>query len=182
MAYLPRLDSLGIQNNPKWYAQNPFYQSGYGLPNCTCYAWGRFWEISDPLNTGVNRPNLSLGNAKEWWAYTQDGYERGQIPALGATICFAPVQGSTRVGHVATVEQIGANGVIVTSNSDYGGRYFYTETLTPDANGKYHHDVYTSQGFIYNPWADQPIPPTPTSIKKKKFPWVVAWHHWNNFR
>ena len=171
MAYIPRLDSTGIQNNPKWYSRNPFYTSGYGLPNCTCYAWGRFWEISDPLDTYANRPNLSLGNAKEWWGYTQDGYERGQIPKLGATICFAPVEGSTRVGHVATVEEIGANGVIVTSNSDYGGRYFYTETLTPDSNGKYHHDVYTSQGFIYNPWAEQPTPPTPTE-KRGRFPGV----------
>lgn len=174
MAYIPRLDSVGIPNNPKWYSRNPFYQTDpdLGLPNCTCYAWGRFWEISDPNNAYINRPNLSLGNAKEWWNYTQDGYERGQTPKLGATICFAPAAGSTRVGHVGVVEQIGANGVIVTSNSDYGGRYFYTETLTPDSYGKYHHDVYTSQGFIYNPYAEQPTPPTPTE-KRGKFPWVI---------
>ena len=187
MAYIPRLDSTGIMNNPKWYSRNPFWQSSVGLPNCTCYAWRRFWEISDPNNAYINRPNLSLGNGKDWWGYTQDGYERGQIPALGATICFAPSSGSTRNGHVGVVEEIRANGVIVTSNSDYPttlnpqGRYFYTETLTPDANGKYHHDVYTSQGFIYNPWAEQPEPPT-IEKKKEKFPWPVAWHHWNNFK
>lgn len=39
MAFTPRLTDTGILNNPKWYAQNPFYQSNFGLPNCTCYAW-----------------------------------------------------------------------------------------------------------------------------------------------
>ena len=180
MAYTPRLNSDGILNNPKWYSQNPFWQNNYGLPNCTCYAWGRFWEISDPQSLGINRPTLSLGNAKEWWDYTQDGYERGQEPKLGATICFAPIPDSSRVGHVATVEEIYSDH-IVTSNSDYGGRYFYTETLYPDANGKYHHDVYTSQGFIYNPWAEQPEPEEEPK-KKKKFPWPVAWNQWNNFK
>ena len=175
MSYIPRLDSTGMVNNPKWYSRNPFYQNNYGLPNCTCYAWGRFWEISDPLDTYTNRPNLSLGNAEDWYSYTQDGYERGQTPKLGATICFRNQYGYG-VGHVATVEEIGANGVIVTSNSDYGGRYFYTETLTPDSNGIYHHMgsqyMYDSQGFIYNPWAEQPTPPTPTE-EKKGFPWVL---------
>lgn len=179
MAYTPRLTDAGILNDPKWYNANPFYISGYGLPNCTCYAWGRFWEISDPNSEGINRPNLSLGNAKEWWDYVQDGYERGQTPKLGATICFAPDPSSTRVGHVGTVEEIYSDH-IVTSNSDYGGRYFYTESLYPDANGKYHHDVYTSQGFIYNPWADQPLPEV--EKKKRKFPWPVAWQHWDNFK
>ena len=27
------------------------------MPNCTAYAWGRFWEIGDPLGTGANKPN-----------------------------------------------------------------------------------------------------------------------------
>ena len=177
MAYIPRLNSVGIPNNPKWYSRNPFYQTDpdLGLPNCTCYAWGRFWEISDPNDAYINRPNLSLGNAEDWYYYTQDGYERGQIPKLGATICFRNQYGYG-VGHVGVVEQIGANGVIVTSNSDYGGRYFYTETLTPDSNGVYHHMgseyMYDSVGFIYNPWAEQPTPPTPTE-ERGRFPWVL---------
>lgn len=39
MSFTPRLDSTGMLNNPKWYSENPFYQSGYGLPNCTCYSY-----------------------------------------------------------------------------------------------------------------------------------------------
>ena len=183
MAYTPRLNSDGILNNPKWYSQNPFYTNGYGLPNCTCYAWGRFWEISDPNNQGINTPLLSHGDADQWWAYTQDGYERGQTPKLGATICFAESHGYG-TGHVATVEEINTDtGVIVTSNSDWQGRYFYLETLTPDSNGKYHHQgsiyLYESQGFIYNPWAEQPEPEI--EKRKQKFPWPTAWNSWSGF-
>ena len=38
--YIPRLTSDGIMNNPYWYDRNPLYLAGYGLANCTCYAWG----------------------------------------------------------------------------------------------------------------------------------------------
>ena len=59
--FVPRYSEnspVPIRGNPMWYSQNPFYQSGYGMPNCTCYAWGRYWEI-----TG-ERPNLPTGNAR----------------------------------------------------------------------------------------------------------------------
>ena len=45
--YIPRLTADGIRGNPYWYSRNPFYNAGYGMPNCTAYAWGRFWENSD---------------------------------------------------------------------------------------------------------------------------------------
>ena len=38
--YVPRLTSAGMRGNPYWYSRNPLYLAGYGLPNCTCYAWG----------------------------------------------------------------------------------------------------------------------------------------------
>lgn len=41
-SFTPRLNSDGMQGNPCWYANNPFEQAGYGLPNCTAYAWGRW--------------------------------------------------------------------------------------------------------------------------------------------
>lgn len=40
VAFVPRLTSDGMQGNPYWYSRNPFYLAGYGLPNCTCYAFG----------------------------------------------------------------------------------------------------------------------------------------------
>ena len=182
MAYTPRFNAVGMEGNPKWYSRNPFYPR-YGLPNCTCYAWGRWWEINDP-NGYNNRPNLNTaGNAKSWWPNNISRFSHGQTPKLGAIICFAPPAGSSANGHVAVVERIQGN-KITTSNSDWRGRYFYTETLTPDGNGKYHHWTYTSQGFLYNPFVSDTPEPSPSgkSEYKEKFPWAVAWKHWNNYK
>lgn len=169
-AYTPRLNSNGMDGNPYWYDRNPFYLAGYGLPNCTCYAWGRFWEIADIDHDYSNRPTLSTGNAEDWYGHTADGYDRGQTPQLGAVICFAdgPFSGD---GHVAIVELINEDGSIVTSNSAYGGEYFYTQTLRPPnylpAAG------YVFQGFIYNPFAGG----IPIWIRKKIWLFKRAlWH------
>ena len=85
MAYIPRLTEEGIENNFHWYSDNPFYQSGYGMPNCTCYAWGRFWEIGDPNNDKSNKPvELPTGDGEVWWerAVEKGYYQTGQIPKL----------------------------------------------------------------------------------------------------
>lgn len=170
--FVPRLDDDGIMGNPYWYNLNPFYLAGYGLPNCTCYAWGRWWEESDPERTYTNPPRLSTGNAEDWYGYTADGYQRGQEPQLGAVICFAdgPFSGD---GHVAIVEQINSDGSIITSNSAYGGSYFYTQRLTPPnylpAAG------YVFQGFIYNPNAGGN--PGPWRSGNKLWLWKKWW--WN---
>ena len=151
VAFVPRLTRAGMLNNPYWYSRNPFYLAGYGLPNCTCYAFGRWWEIADVNNDYSNYPALSTGNAEDWYGYTQDGYERGSTPRLGAVACWAdgPFSGD---GHVAVVEEIDPDtGVITCSNSAYGGEYFYLTHLNPPdylpAAG------YVFQGFIYNPYS-----------------------------
>lgn len=147
--FTPRLNSDGISGSPYYYSRNPFYNAGYGLPNCTCYAWGRFWEESDAAHDYSNPPTLSTGNAEDWWGYTADGYSRGSTPQLGAVLCLAdgPFSGD---GHVCIVEEIDPNtGVITCSNSAYGGQYFYLTHLSPPnyipVAG------YVFQGFIYNP-------------------------------
>lgn len=148
--FTPRLNDTGIEGSFYWYSQNPFYQSGYGLPNCTCYAWGRFWEIGDPEGTGANRPALPTGDAGNWYANAGD-YDRGTAPKLGAVICWSDNDGGA--GHVAIVEQISDNGDIVTSNSAWGGSYFYPNTVY--ASDGYNISGFTFQGFIYNPHAPQ---------------------------
>lgn len=66
MGFNPRLNYNGMLNNFYWYSDNPFYQSNYGLPNCTCYAYGRFWEISDPQRKKENKPiNLPLSDGRK---------------------------------------------------------------------------------------------------------------------
>ena len=71
--------------------------TGEVMPNCVGYAWGRWYEISDI------RPNLSRGNAQNWYGYTQDGYERRKTAVnLGAVACFV---GGNIGGHVSIVEE-----------------------------------------------------------------------------
>ena len=48
--YEPRLTKSGMLNSIYWYSDtNPFYPTGYGLPNCTCYAWGRFGRFVERI-------------------------------------------------------------------------------------------------------------------------------------
>ena len=171
-AFVPRLSKSGMLGSKYWYSYtNPFYASGlYGLPNCTCYAWGRFWELTDIV------PSLPTGNGGQWWDSVV-GYDKGQTPELGAVICFdQPGQ----AGHVAIVEQILDNGDIVTSNSGYsrnpGGYedplYFWTETNPVSTNYRAPWEVsggYVFQGFIYQ--SGTPKPPKPPTRRKNKW-WV----------
>lgn len=140
--FIPRLNDNGIMNNPYWYSNNPFYNAGYRLPNCTCYAWGRFWESAG----SEYRPNLSTGNAEDWWNYN-DGYERGQQIALGACACYADGDYSGD-GHVGIVEQIFDDYAVI-SNSAYGSYYWRLDNISLD--GRLPWGNYRFQGFIYNP-------------------------------
>lgn len=158
----PRLTDTGMQGNPYWYDLNPFYQSGFGLPNCTAYCWGRRYEI-----TG-DAPETSLGNADTWFQYAVSAGQRtGQTPELGAIACWHYKDGhESEGGHVAIVEVIDGD-VITTSNSAYGGAYFYTQTLNPP----YEWASYTVlDGFIYLNCA--PIPPKPQAKKNKMPLWM----------
>lgn len=121
----PRLTEEGIRDNPMWYADNPFYQAGYGMPNCTCYCWGRRYEI-----TG-NPPNTSLGNADTWFNYAvAQGQKTGREPQVGGIMCWSYTGSMAPVGgHVGIVEVVNEDGSIITSNSAYGGTFFYTQTL-----------------------------------------------------
>lgn len=155
ITYIPRLNETGITGNKWYYDLNPFYQSGYGLPNCTCYAWGRWGELLGETHS------LPLGDAGKWLD-SNTVYDEGQTPKLGAVAVWKYSDGGA--GHVAIVEQINDDGTIITSNSAYGGTFFYTQTLS--ANNNYAWDTKTIfQGFIYNPKTfggdDPPQPPTP---------------------
>ena len=134
---------------------------------------GRFWEIGDPNSNGEHKPTqLPTGDGGVWWerAVASGYYETGQTPQLGAVICFSDNNGGA--GHVAIVEVINSDGSIRCSNSAYQSTFFWLSDITPDSQGKYNWSHYTFQGFIYNPYADQPTPPTPT-LKQGKFPWVL---------
>lgn len=175
--FTPRLTDSGMQGSKYYYSENPFYLAGYGLPNCTCYAWGRRYEI-----TG-NPPTTSLGNADTWYDYNKTNgiYPYGQTPQLGAIMCFRYAEPYTsQGGHVAIVEEINGDDV-VTSNSAYGGAYFYTQTLTKSSGYSWASHV-IFQGFIYlteTPIEPEPEPePTPTTKKKYPFYLYQKYYRW----
>lgn len=158
MPFTPRLTDAGMPF-PWWEDGNKYYDSGNGLPNCTCYCYGRAAEILGGWDT-----NLPNGNGMDWFGEAQQaGYQTGSTPQLGAIMCWAPRDpNSSAYGHVATVEVINADGTVITSNSGWPNSYFFTETLDPN-NGYlswWMQDPsrdYYFQGFIYN--TTQPIPP-----------------------
>ena len=108
MPYVPRLNGNTTYRNPYYTTRNPLYQAGYPMPNCTCYAWGRFWENSDVNGDFSNRPRLSTSDAYLWWNHN-DGYARGQTPALGAIACYSGGIYSGK-GHVCVLERNNGNG------------------------------------------------------------------------
>ena len=138
--YVPRLTAPS--ESSKYYTtDNPFYKSGYGMPNCTCYAWGRAYELLG------KKPNLCEGNADSWYSYNKSGsyYPYGQEPKLGAIACWSGQ-------HVAVVEKINGN-TLTLSHSSWGGPYF--ETITVNKNNM---ENVTSGflGYIYiGEWEDE---------------------------
>lgn len=167
--FIPRKNTDGMSGSKYWYSTtNPYYPT-YGLPNCTCYAWGRFWEINNQLGYD-NLPQGMRGNAMDWYD-NSPAYQHGMKPALGAVACFTG--GSYATGHVGVVEEINSDGSIVLSNSDYGGTYFYLTTLYPPYNLT---STTRLQGFIYNPYVEHPKP-EPTIKKKSGFKFNL----WGNY-
>lgn len=148
MAYIPRLTNAGLYRNPYYTTRNPFYQAGYGMPNCTAYAWGRFWENADINNTYANRPQLSTLDAYLWYNHS-DPYQRGHSPALGAIACYSGGNFSGK-GHVCVLERDNGDGTWLVSESGWNA-WFFRASHSIQANGDYGYGGYHFQGYIYNP-------------------------------
>lgn len=149
MEFKPRL-TAPTKDNKYYYKDNIFYKCGYGMPNCTCYAYGRAYE-----QLGRD-PKLCTANAENWFDYV-DGYNHTQTPRLGDIVVWASGRthyGKDGAGHVAVVEHIAANGDIQCSNSAYNGKNFYLTTHTK-ASG-YKKGNYKLLGFIHLVDYDEP--------------------------
>lgn len=132
--------SAPATSDARYYASNPFYKSGYGMPNCTCYAYGRAWEILG------SKPNLPTGNAGSWWWTNKSSgaYSYGSTPKLGAIACWD--RNDKNKGHVAVVESISGNRVTL-SESHYSGTLFDNKTM--NADGSDYLKSYRFLGYIY---------------------------------
>ncbi len=116
-SFEPRLSAPSRSSSYYNRSLNAFSKTGYGMPNCTAYAYGRIYEI-----TG-EEPLIKRGNAESWWSINKKNgyYDYGQEPRLGAIACWS--------NHVAVVEVIDENTVTV-SQSHWRGKYFDTCTFT----------------------------------------------------
>ena len=96
-----------------YYSDNAYYKIGYGMPNCTAYAWGRAYELLG------KKPNLSMHNANTWYSYNKQHnyYKYGTTPKVGAIACW-----NKNYGHVAVVEGVNSDGTIRMSESNWSGR------------------------------------------------------------
>ncbi|MDO4747936.1 MAG: CHAP domain-containing protein [Eubacteriales bacterium] len=139
--FTPRLKAPDSQNEYYYSDLNVLYDSGWGMPNCTCYAWGRAYEM-----TG-EKPQLSLGNANEWYDYNKQNkiYAYGTKPKAGAIACFSYTDRDC--GHVAVVEVV-TDDKIYFSNSAWSGDMFYVSDspLSDPSDSKAN---WNFQGYIY---------------------------------
>lgn len=141
-SFTPRLEAPSYSNEYYYSSKNLYYKYGWGMPNCTAYAYGRAYEILG------KEPKLCPYNAERWYGYNIEGgyYSYGQRPALGAIACWSYPGGG---GHVAVVEKIDSNGNLTLSNSAYSGTNFYLTYATandPVVGGM---SYWNFQGFIY---------------------------------
>lgn len=121
LAFTPRLTAPSTSDYHYYSTQNPFYPD-WGMPNCTCYAWGRAWEVR-----GTKLPAGYTGNANTWWNAT--ALPKGSTPRLGAIAVWGGAPGVNQyAGHVAVVEVINGSTVTV-SQSSWGGPVFSTGTV-----------------------------------------------------
>lgn len=134
----PRL-TAPARSNPYYNSElNVYSQTGYGMPNCVAYAFGRIYEI-----TGA-KPLIARGSADEWWFINKRNgyYEYGQEPRLGAVACWS--------NHVAVVEEIEGN-TVTASQSHWGGNYFDTTVFESGSNRfgqKFYGYIYMSDDYF----------------------------------
>lgn len=141
VSFTPRTSAPASSNKYYYSDINIFYKYGYGMPNCTAYAYGRAYEILG------KQPNLSRWSAEYWYGDNIDAkaYKYGSTPKLGAIACWKYSSGG---GHVAVVEKI-ENGTITFSNSAYGGSNFYLTTASTSDKNAGGASWWTFQGYIY---------------------------------
>jgi surface antigen len=131
--YEPRLTAPNSSISYYSSKLNTYFQTGYGMPNCVAYAYGRIYEMNG------EKPLITRGSAGDWYYINKSNgyYDYGSEPKLGAVACWS--------NHVAIVEAISDDGAVTVSESHWGGTYFDVKTYT----NMYSHYGQTFYGYIY---------------------------------
>lgn len=167
MAYVPRLTDVGMRSSRYWNSSLNVFWPRYGLPNCTCYAYGRWLEIANGdvsklagllVNAGQFPGNRSGGN----WYIASPALQAGQSNPQPGDIKVAKRNTQDGWGHVCVVEEVHED-YVVTSGSWYGSRYFVVETAYKANNWRMNWEVnrgYKFQGFLRMGGASGGVVPT----------------------
>lgn len=140
-AFTPRLSAPASNNKYYFSDLNVFYRYGYGMPNCTAYAYGRAYELLGKA------PVLCPYNAGEWYTYNKNNgaYAYGSTPKLGAIAVWDNYDFDT--GHVAVVEKITGTQVTLSESAWGGSTFFTSEVSTTDSHLGYSRMRFL--GYIY---------------------------------
>ena len=81
--YKPRLTA---PNGEPYYTSklNVYSKTGYGMPNCVAYAYGRLYELNGEA------PKLNRGDAGQWWSINKRNgyYDYGDVAEKGRDSVF----------------------------------------------------------------------------------------------
>lgn len=122
----PRLKAPEADNKNYFSKQNPYVRDGWGMPNCTPYAMGRFHEVY-----GIWLP--CRHNAEDWVKEAK-GFEISEKPVLGSVAVWKVGEignGKDGAGHVCFVEELKTNLDFTGSNSGYFDSQYADITQDP---------------------------------------------------
>lgn len=102
---------------PDYDGKNYNSSGSYPVGQCTWYAYNRVKQLGKSVDE-------FMGNGGEWGATGKRlGYKVSQQPKAGWLVSFSPgTAGSdSRYGHVAFVEAVGPEGILISEGNVYGG-------------------------------------------------------------
>lgn len=133
------------------------------LANCVGYACSRFNEIynMETRSSGMKFTRLCC-NAEDFWTVADSlGLKKGQDPKPGAIMCWEGL--GDLAGHVAIVERVDSQTQVLTSESGWGGPYFWNAVRRKGDGNWGTGGAYRFRGFIYNPGV-------------RNYEWRKEWH------
>lgn len=146
------------------------------LSNCVGYACGRFNEIIGSMKY----PYLNC-NAENFIERAKSvGLQVVNYPTLGGIMVWqkgATLSGNDGAGHVAVVERIDGANKILTSESGYGSRTAFWNSIRKNTNGRWGFGSgYSFRGCIINPAIGDVhyVEPTPTPTPSGETIYVVV--------
>ena len=133
------------------------------LANCVGYACARFNEIynEEAGKRGMTFPQLCCNAEEFWFVADRIGLKKGPVPKPGAIMCWEGL--GNAAGHVAIVERVNNQNQVYTSESGYGGPFFWN-AVRYRGDGNWGTGAgYKFLGFIYNPGV-------------RNYEWKKEWH------